>query len=130
VLRRLALSLVFWVGVLGVTSPALACAAPAELERDCCPEGPSDPCGGGSTEARAPCCIAAPATGGAVAADVTHRQLARPIDNDSPDPLVLTAWLQTLVIGAAVPDPFVPKKPFSYLSDATLTYLRTGRLRL
>jgi hypothetical protein len=130
VLRRLALSLVLWVGVLGVASPALACAATAALERDCCPEGMPSPCEGGSGDPSATlCCVAAPAPAQAVAAESGRTQLERAHDSGSPDPFIVSAWLATFVRDGSLPAR-ISSSSSAYRTDATLTYLLTRRLRL
>jgi hypothetical protein len=131
VFRRLAASLMLWVGVLALASPVLACGAVSTPVRDCCPEGAPSPCdNGGGSQGIAACCAAAPIASSAAAIESSRSQHERSPDSESPDPLILSAWFDTFVAPTA-------PEPLLYLlagpppgRDATLTWLHTGRLRL
>ena len=130
-LRRLVASLALWIGVLGVASPALACAATAAVERDCCPEGMPAPCnGGGAGEFGEPvCCVSAPASSQVAAQVCSRSQHAREPDSGPPDPFILSAWFEAFSGNGSAPLYIAPEWS-SHRADAALTYLHTGRLRL
>jgi hypothetical protein len=128
--RRLVVMLVLGVGPLGVIQPTLACAT----ARDCCPTGSPLPCDGGRTDDSAfsdiglPCCAAHLESGAAVSIDRTRDRLALSHSKGSPDPAVLIASFP--IRHAAFVGLAVPESVSSYLNNASLTYLRTARLRL
>jgi hypothetical protein len=130
-IRRLAASLLLWVGVLALASPVLACGSPESPPRDCCPEGMPSPCGGTDAPAAVPvCCAALPIVTQAVTVEAPRAQHEQPLDPGSPDPLLLAVWLHSI---AAAADPSAPPSVSCELDlgrTATLTYLHTGRLRL
>lgn len=130
--RRMTASLVLWLGLLGLGSPAFACSMAAVPNGDCCPEGSQSPCTDGGanydTAKAASCCNAVPAASptGSVNAGLNAPDL-KP-NSLSPDSPVVPSWM---ACAATVnPPDVVPRSAFSSRTDATLTYLRTGRLRL
>jgi hypothetical protein len=130
VFRRLAASLMLWVGVLALSSPVLACGASMMPGRDCCPEGTHAPCdNGGVPKGIAACCSAAPIVSQAAAVEPSRIQHEQPLNSGTPDPLILSAWFHTFD-ARAVPLLLIPWSEGSPARDATLTYLHTGRLRL
>jgi hypothetical protein len=130
VLRRLTASLVIALVLLGTGAPAVACAM--ELgKRDCCPEGTTMPCGGdgaGYTMQVAACCVSAPQSSSSWVS--SSRSHAEPQDHSgSPDPVIAFAWIATLTSLRHVSG--IPTHSVAPIrSDGSLTYLRTGRLRL
>jgi hypothetical protein len=128
--RRLVVMLVVGVGLLGIIQPALACAT----ARDCCPTGPPSPCDGvragdaAFSEINLPCCAAHLGSGVAVSIDRTRVRFALAHSQGSPDPVFLLASIQ--MRHPAFVGPADPKSASSYLNNASLTYLRTARLRL
>jgi hypothetical protein len=129
VLRRLVAALVLWVGVLGIASPVLACTSMAPAESDCCPQGSPAPCGG-DRSAALECCVAAPpaVTASPVAAKAEQLQIEP--RSDSRDPVIPPAWLETSNPRGPPSLQFVAPERLSASTDAALTYLHTGRLRL
>jgi len=133
VLRRLTVTLVLWLGLLGVGTPAFACSV-AALDTDCCPQDTPAPCtdndfNGGLSASAAFCCVAAPTPARTVSVDAGRNAPDRKHDAGSPDPLGLPAWITSLPTVAAPPNiTAVLVSPGR--TDAALTYLRTGRLRL
>jgi len=127
--RRLVVMLVVGVGLLGMVQPALACAT----ARDCCPTGSPSPCDGGRAGDAAftvdlPCCAAHIGSGPAVSIDRTRVRCAIGHSQGSPDPVFLLPSIpirQPTFVG-----PAIPESVSSYLNNASLTYLRTARLRL
>ena len=132
-LRRFAIVLVAWLGLAWAVSPALACARGA-ADRDCCPEGVTSPCKGEEpsvdlSSLAALCCAGASTASPVVSAEASRTTHVQPRDSGSPDPIVTFAWFATLTpFPDAAP---LPDRGFaSSRTDATLTYLRTRRLRL
>lgn len=110
--------LVVWAGLVGAGLPAFACAS-AAAAGDCCPpDAPS-----GCTQVYQQLDVQASIC---VTAEAPARMVER--DHGSADPIVLVAS------GVSLPDPGsivrVPVRPSSACTDASLTYLHTGRLRL
>ncbi len=131
-MRRPAVLLVAWLGLLWSASPVLACTLAADP--DCCPPGVTSPCSGGGSGVdlsafAALCCARAPAASPAVSAACTRTIHVSPLDSGSPDGVVAIAWFVT-------PTPFNYAPPLSLpdvaatRTDAALTYLHTRRLRL
>ena len=125
-MRLPAALLVLWVALIGAVAPALACAKP-ESAMDCCPP-----------DAPADCRIAWSFERADETAAVTRSHSIQSIDlhsahadhGGSPDsfglPLAAFHFPSRLNLHSV---PYgVPASEF--LSDAALTYLRTGRLRL
>jgi hypothetical protein len=128
--RRLVVMLVVGVGLFGVIQPTLACAT----ARDCCPTGSPSPCDGGRAGDGAfsnvvlPCCAAHFGSGAAVSIDRTRGRVALAHSQGSFDPVFLIASIP--IRHAAFVGPAVPESVSSHLNNASLTYLRTARLRL
>jgi hypothetical protein len=122
-------ALVVWIGVLGIASPVLACTSMAFVERDCCPQGTPAPCGG-DRAAALECCVAAPPAVTAAVVIAKAEQLQIDPRSDSPDPVILPAWLETLSPRGPPSLQVVDLDRLGSNTDATLTYLHTGRLRL
>lgn len=129
-MRRFIAFLVFWAGLLGAGSPAFACAS-AAAAGDCCPPGAP-----GCTQAyeqlgieATVCCITAAAPSQMVSAERGRELQALQDDCRSTDPVA------TVSTSFRFPDPASPARfnapnVSSALRDDSLTYLRTGRLRL
>src|SRR5579862_637950 len=124
---RLSAILAVWLSLLGVAMPALACSA--GVAEACCPVGKSLPCGNGiGLQATAPfsvCCSAGPTSASALAVKPN-----RDVDSSLK---FTTATLPAVSNSTA--DTTAAQQVFSYSlpgqrADASLTYLRTGRLRL
>jgi hypothetical protein len=125
--RRLTALLVVWVALLGVGSPALACAF-----RDCCATtGSHLPCETGGRSASlaaeaARCCVTAPAPSSSVCI------VAARINPDGhhgagfSGPAVLVNGAIAPAIRPLTPNPV----DHSYRVNASQTYLHTARLRL
>ena len=130
-MRRFIAFLVLWAGLLGAGSPAFACAAAASAG-DCCPPGAPSGC----TQAyeqldieATVCCITAAAPSQMVSAEPGRELQAVQDDCRSADPIA--------IVSTSFPLPNLRSPPrlnasnvYSAHTDATLTYLRTGRLRL
>jgi hypothetical protein len=133
-MRLYASLLVLWVGLLGALSPAFAC-VDARSDGSCCPpDAPAD-CRVAWTLERSEfkgsiSCIATPAASRLAFVDADRKRDAAASDGG------LTTW--SGVLAAA---PSEPRGDFSVAlllvandasssADASLTYLRTGRLRL
>ncbi len=133
-LRQLTALLLVWVG-LATGTPALAC-SPAAADMDCCPKGAPIPCkDGASGQSRdatpTACCVAASVSAAAVPTLDSNRNLpVATADPGSPDPLILVAARVAALTDAArlpiLTGLLVPRAH----TDATPTYLSTGRLRL
>jgi len=127
-MRRLIALLVVWIGLLGAAGPAFACASSA---RDCCPPDAPAPCESQKTPdpglaSASVCCASVPAPSALASLESVRKTVA---DADSaPDvvaplsgPIAASATHQT--------DP-EEHLSFSPRTDASLTYLRIGRLLL
>lgn len=130
-LHRLTAVLLVWFG-LALAAPALACSL-AAAGGDCCPADASFPCGSDVPSYRvdaavATCCVSATASSPAIEVADTIRQLHWQIDS-SPDSLAFPAHV-TPRPDAAVLSRLTQLSDSPARTDATLTYLHTGRLRL
>lgn len=126
-LRRLSAVLVIWVGLLGAALPVLACSMAAQ-RHDCCPPGAPSPCDDGSTAAI--CCVSTPSSSQAVSITASRvLQDGHAGSSGSVDFLVLPLWIVSLMDVARRYDIPAPASP-APRTDAALTYLHTGRLRL
>ena len=130
-MRRFIAFLVLWAGLLGVGSPAFACAAAASAG-DCCPPGAPSGC----TQAyeqldieATVCCITAAAPSQIVSAERGRELQAVQDDCRSPDPIAIVSTSFSLP-NLRSPPRLITPNVCSARTDATLTYLRTGRLRL
>lgn len=119
-----------WLALLAGTAPALACAA--ALAGDCCPDGGSAPCSEDGSEIlsdAAVCCASVPAPAQATSYSPIRVEHQKPIHFGSPDfslhPALMVAFVQPATRNR---DSLVPANPPRH--DASLTYLRTQRLRL
>jgi len=127
--RRLVVMLVLGVGLFGMVQPALACAT----ARDCCPTS-ALPCDGDHagdpafSEVDVPCCAAHLGSGPAVSIDRTRGRFVLAHSQESPNPVFSLASIPLRY--SAFVGPVVPESVSYYLSNASLTYLRTARLRL
>lgn len=130
-MRRFIALLMLCAGLFGAGSPALACAT-AAAAGDCCPSGAPSGC----TQAyeqlgieASICCLTAAAPAHLVVADPGRElQVVQP-ERRSADPV--HAGVMAPVF-ADLRYPTLPELPAvsSSRTDASLTYLRTGRLRL
>lgn len=130
---RLIAVLMAALGLLGAVDRASACALDAPVE-DCCPSGAQQPCDGmpsdlGRAVENAVCCAAVPIPSSSVSADSARVRLALEDDAGShvPGPPPASALGDGSTI-AATSVRFV--LPSSFQANASLTYLRTARLRL
>jgi hypothetical protein len=123
--------LVLWAGLLGAGSPAFACAS-AAAAGDCCPPGAPTGCtqayGQLGIEATV-CCITAAAPSQMVSAERGRELHAIQDDCRSADPIAIVSTSFSL-LDRRSPPLFNACHDFSARTDASLTYLRTGRLRL
>jgi hypothetical protein len=128
-MRRLIALVVLWVGLLGAGSPVLTCAAGAAAGDCCSPDAPSG-CivSYEQLDAAATICCAAAGPSHVVSIE-PGRELQIQPDSGSTDPVVIVAAFA----------PFThPKQQLRFIAplassartDAALTYLHTGRLRL
>lgn len=130
--KRLSILVMLWLGLIWAAAPALAC-APME-NRDCCPEGAPSPCGGGESglnlkAVASLCCASAPVASPSAAADTARSTHVEPQSPESPDAIALLAWFATLQ-PREYETPRAPPDIVQTRTDASLTYLRTLRLRL
>jgi hypothetical protein len=123
--------LVVWAGLMGAGAPAFACAT-AAASGDCCPPGAPTGCTQVYEQLdleASVCCITAVAPAQIVATESGRELLLKQHDHESADPVVLAAP------PCSLPDPGStsrldgPHVSAAY-TDASLTYLHTGRLRL
>jgi hypothetical protein len=127
-IRRWASLLTVWASLLGVAAPTLACTFSAQS--GCCPA----PCqggdlGGSSFHVAVTCCTVAPLSARVASMDASRVRLDNHRALGSPDPIGVAAW--PLVTHAFEPaGGSIPHVFFLYCDSASLTYLRTGRLRL
>jgi hypothetical protein len=125
-MRLPATLLVLWVALIGAVAPALACAKP-QTDMDCCPP-----------DAPADCRIAWSFDRAEGTAAVTRTLSVQTIEIDVPH--ADNSGSSDVSALPAAPFQFtsnrcprsLPNSVFAsdFLSDATLTYLHTGRLRL
>ncbi len=131
-LRKLSAILVICVGLLAISSPVAACAL-ASLKSDCCPAGAgTPPCGEEGTGSTvipdtSTCCLEAPST----CAVVESSRVRAPLDSQGggPDPRLALFWILTLRPAESILIP-LSHRAQGRTDDASLTYLRTLRLRL
>jgi len=125
-LRRLSVLLLIWVGLLGAAAPAFAC--PMAAQHDCCPPQAPSPCGGAPAEVI--CCVGTPASSQAVSVNSSRLLKEFPASpSGTPDLPVLPVWVASFPDLAHLYD-MPASAPSAPRTDAALTYLRTGRLRL
>jgi hypothetical protein len=123
--------LAFGLVLLGGTAPALACAAVST--GDCCPDRGSVPCpedGSGILASDAAvCCASTPVPAQATSYSPIRVQLQKPMHFGSPEfPLLPASTVAFAQAAARRGEELVPAGPSRH--DASLTYLRTQRLRL
>lgn len=130
-MRRFIALLIVCAGFLGAGSPAFACAS-AAAAGDCCPSGTSSGCTQVYEQLdidASICCFTAAAPSQLVVAD-QGRELQRvQLERRSADPVHAGALAPVLVdsrYSTLLDDPAVSASR----TDASLTYLLTGRLRL
>jgi hypothetical protein len=129
-MRRLIALIVLCAGLLGVGSPVIACATAAA--GDCCPAGAGSGCSPGFQQldpAATACCLAGNASSPAMSAEFTRGVQALARDGGSDDPVALVSTCLSLpqrTASSAFAAAIVQPKA----TDRSLTYLRTGRLRL
>jgi hypothetical protein len=130
-MRRLIALLVLWTALLGAGSPAFACVT-AAAAGDCCPPGAPSGCSQTYEQldvVATICCITAPAPSQMVSVESGRERHVLQLDRGSPDPIVVVSKSDTL-------SEFQQRSHFttplvsSASTDASLTYLHTGRLRL
>lgn len=130
-MRRFIAFLVLWAGLLGVGSPAFACAAAASAG-DCCPPGAPSGCTQAyqqlDIEARI-CCVTAAAPSQMVSTERGRELQAVQDDCRSADPIAIVST-SSLLPDLGRPARIIVSNLSSARTDARLTYLRTGRLRL
>ena len=130
-MRRFIAFLILWAGLLGAGAPAVACAT-AAAAGDCCPPGAPAGCTQPyeqlDIEATV-CCITGAAPSQMVSAERGRELQAVQDDCRSADPLAIVSSSFS-VPELRSPLRFNASNVSSARTDATLTYLRTGRLRL
>ena len=130
VMRRWVTLLVIWASLLGLAAPTIACA----LEKPhCCPGGSPSPCQGSEQPGSAPeagvaCCSVVPESIGTAAIDAVRIRLDIH-GGTAPDPVATVGWAHPRS-GAAPLRGSRPLSLDSFREDASLTYLRTARLRI
>ena len=127
-IRRWASLLTVWASLLGIAAPTLACTFSAQS--GCCPTPcQGDGSAGLSIQIVSDCCSVAPLSARAVAMDASRVRLDNHGVPGSPDPTSFTAWPR---VSHAFEQARVHLSPvlFLYRDSHSLTYLRTGRLRL
>jgi hypothetical protein len=131
VFRRLTTLLVIFAALVGGIGSAYACASPAH---DCCPPGSTGPCdhGGKTRHAVAPavdCCLTGPASTSSLLAISSVSQAGDAKKSLGPtSPGLSITWLSA---ARAPPEQLaLVSDQLVHSCNASLTYLRTGRLRL
>ena len=128
-MRRFLALLMVWAGLIGAVGPAFACAS-AAAAGDCCPANAPSGCTPVYEQVGVElsvCCVSAAAPAQIVAAE-PGRELQQG-DRGSPDPVVLitsSASSHDLRRAVRLAAPLLSAQ----FTDASLTYLHTGRLRL
>lgn len=123
--------LVVWAALIGLALPAAACTS--SLAADCCPSGSGQHCPGVPMHAKADsantCCAFAPTLSRIASTSVDRARHGVHAASGSLDPVALPAWtlLDQALRPAAGP---IRSLASSYWHDASLTYLRTARLRI
>jgi hypothetical protein len=130
-MRRFIAVLVLWAGLIGAASPAFACAT-AAAAGDCCPPGAPSGCTQVyeqlDIEATV-CCITAAAPSQIVSAERGRELQAVQDDCRSVDPIATVSAVCPFTDPRSSPC-FGALNVSSARTDASLTYLVTGRLRL
>jgi len=121
------------LGLMGAADRAWACTVEAPV-RDCCPAGTEQPCDSvPSDPGRAidggVCCAEAPKPNKNYAADNTKARILVDDASDSHDAAPPLAFSTVEFVSSDVGRACLVQ-PSSYLADASLTWLRTARLRL
>jgi hypothetical protein len=123
--------LVVWAALIGLALPAVACTASSSL--DCCPTGSAQHCPGVPTPTKADsantCCTFAPALARIAAVPVDRVRQKAHAPSDLPDLIARVAWTQSDQTWRPAAGP-IQSLASSYWHDASLTYLRTARLRI
>jgi hypothetical protein len=128
-MRRFLTLLLLWVGLIGATAPAFACANADAGE--CCPANAPSGC----TQVyeqfgiEASVCCVSPAAPAQIVAAEAGRELQVQGDHGSPDPVALTVSFASSLDRHRAGQLAVPALSAKY-TDASLTWLHTGRLRL
>ena len=131
-MRRLTTILAIWLSLLGVAMPVLACSMGVNAD-GCCPVRTQSPCAGGAGGPQwnatvTLCCSAGPTSASGPFVGQSRNSQA-PLHPGTPDQLVLSGRTTTNPDRAAAYRIFSSSIP-AHRTDAALTYLRTGRLRL
>lgn len=130
-MHRLTAILAIWLSLFGVAMPALACSMGVDAG-GCCPIRMQSPCGGSgeslSNATVALCCSAGPTSTAGLSVK-TSRSSQAAFHPGTPDQLVVSSWAAINTISTAAHRIFPTSIP-THPADASLTYLRTGRLRL
>ena len=127
--KRFVTRLLLAFGILAVASPVLACGTWASPVRDCCPEGAPAPCKGEQPPAHVTCCASASVVVQTVAIEAQRPAFARPSGSDTPNPLILAAWIHSLDVATLATVPIDEIRPEPGRNDQQI-YLQTRRLRL
>lgn len=130
-MRRFIAFLVLWAGLLGAGSPAFACAR-AAAAGDCCPPGAFSGCTQVYEQLAIEttvCCITAAAPSQMVSAERGLELHAVQDDSRSADPIAIVRTSISLADPRSSPR-LNASDVSSARTDASLTYLLTGRLRL
>lgn len=129
--RRLTALLVIWVGLVGVAMPLLACSM---VDSSCCPWQARSGCSLGDRELDssatiALCCAAIPTRSQVPSVAPSRSSQPSGPATGSSDSLVASDWAPTGQ-GTAATRILLLSSLRTHPTDAGLTYLRTGRLRL
>lgn len=133
-MRRLTALLVLWVGLLGAISPAFACAVTTS-NGDCCPADASSECRQAwaferlESASAAMYCLAPAMPSQAVAIALAGNPNEPQHDGRLPEPSAIVVWADFFP-DIAPQREFIAPISVDARTDATLTYLKTGRLRL
>lgn len=133
-MRRFFIVSAFWLGLLGVAEPLLACAM-TSLTSECCPTDTQAPCNDDSRSAGAPvdahqhCCASAPIGEPlAVSIQKSGTKFLHGVPTAAELPLIVAPDVGFCPLSAAFSHRLRFADPAS--SFGASTYLRTGRLRL
>lgn len=130
-MRRLLAIFVVWAGLIGAGAPAFACAT-AAAAGDCCPSSAPSGCASGYEQLGVEaiiCCATVAAPSLVVFAEPGRELQVAQCDHGPADPVPAAAPLAS-VTDLRNPQRFALTDSAQAPTDASLTYLQTGRLRL
>jgi hypothetical protein len=131
--RWLAIVLVSLLALVWTGSSAFACSQVSR--RDCCPGANRMPCGVQGSDklpetAAMVCCAKAPAPSAASAAETKRSAQIQPADPHSPDLFVVAVGIDSRLPIEGIAPQITSSCDAPACTEASLTYLRTLRLRL